>query len=130
MTDWTCRQVILDLLIEYEDGTMPAPDRADFERHVEMCPPCVRFLTTYRATGKTLKLLEHGGPAISVQFSPDGRRLATVSADRTLRVWDVTPDERSPADLLELVACRVPFRVEGGQAVHFSVFPQRCPDRL
>ena len=58
MTDWTCRQVILDLLIEYEDGTMPASDRADFERHVEMCPPCVRFLTTYRATWKTLKLLK------------------------------------------------------------------------
>jgi len=58
MTDWTCRQVILDLLIDYEDGTMPAADRADFERHVEMCPPCVRFLTTYRATGKTLKLLK------------------------------------------------------------------------
>ena len=58
MTDWTCRQVILDLLIEYEDGAMPAAERADFERHVEMCPPCVRFLTTYRATGKTLKLLK------------------------------------------------------------------------
>jgi anti-sigma factor RsiW len=58
MTDWTCRQVILDLLIEYEDGTMPATERADFERHVEMCPPSVRFLTTYRATGKTLKLLK------------------------------------------------------------------------
>jgi anti-sigma factor RsiW len=58
MTDWTCRQVILDLLIEYEEGTMPAPDQADFERHIEMCPPCVRFLTTYRATGKTLKLLK------------------------------------------------------------------------
>jgi anti-sigma factor RsiW len=58
MTDWTCRQVILDLLIEYEDGTMPPSDRSDFERHIEMCPPCVRFLTTYRATGKTLKLLK------------------------------------------------------------------------
>ena len=58
MTDWTCRQVILDLLIEYEDGTMQDPDRSDFERHIEMCPPCVRFLTTYRATGKTLKLLK------------------------------------------------------------------------
>jgi hypothetical protein len=58
MTDWTCRQVILDLLIEYEERTMPAADRADFERHIEMCPPCVRFLTTYRATGKTLKLLK------------------------------------------------------------------------
>jgi anti-sigma factor RsiW len=58
MTDWTCRQVILDLLVEYEDGTMLDPDRSDFERHIEMCPPCVRFLTTYRATGKTLKLLK------------------------------------------------------------------------
>ncbi len=58
MTDWTCRQVILDLLAEYEDGTMVDPDRSDFERHIEMCPPCVRFLTTYRATGKTLKLLK------------------------------------------------------------------------
>ena len=58
MTDWTCKKVILDLLIEYEDKTMPSADRADFERHIEMCPPCVRFLTTYRATGKTLKLLK------------------------------------------------------------------------
>jgi anti-sigma factor RsiW len=58
MTDWTCRQVILDLLIEYEEGTMAAEDREDFERHIEMCPPCVRFLTTYRATGRTLKLLK------------------------------------------------------------------------
>ena len=58
MSDWTCRQVILDLLIEYEDGTMASPERSDFERHIEMCPPCVRFLTSYRATGKTLKLLK------------------------------------------------------------------------
>ena len=58
MTDWTCKKVILDLLIEYEDGTMDAADRGDFERHIEMCPPCVHFLTTYRATGRTLKLLK------------------------------------------------------------------------
>ena len=58
MTDWTCKKVILDLLIEYEDGIMSPEDRGDFERHIGMCPPCVRFLTTYRATGKTLKLLK------------------------------------------------------------------------
>lgn len=58
MTDWTCKKVILDLLIDYEDGTMTPEDRADFERHIDMCPPCVRFLTTYRATGKALKLLK------------------------------------------------------------------------
>jgi anti-sigma factor RsiW len=58
VTDWTCKKVILDLLIEYEDGAMLPEDRADFERHMDMCPPCIRFLTTYRATGKTLKLLK------------------------------------------------------------------------
>lgn len=58
MTDWTCKKVILDLLVEYEEGAMTPEDRSHFERHIEMCPPCVRFLTTYRATGKTLKLLK------------------------------------------------------------------------
>jgi len=58
MTDWTCKQVILDLLIEYEDGAMEVGERVLFERHIEMCPPCVHFLTTYRATGRTLKLLK------------------------------------------------------------------------
>lgn len=58
MSDWTCKQVILDLLIEYEDGAMESGERVLFERHIEMCPPCVNFLTTYRATGRTLKLLK------------------------------------------------------------------------
>lgn len=58
MTDWTCKKVILDLLIDYEDGVMDPAERVHFERHIEMCPPCVRFLTTYRATGRTLKLLK------------------------------------------------------------------------
>ncbi len=58
MSDWTCKQVILDLLIEYEDGAMEVQERVLFERHIEMCPPCVHFLTTYRATGRTLKLLK------------------------------------------------------------------------
>ena len=35
MTDWTCKKVILDLLVEYEDGAMDAADRTDFERHID-----------------------------------------------------------------------------------------------
>ncbi len=58
MSDLTCKRFILECLIEYEDGTMPAEERALFEQHMELCPPCLRFLTTYRATGKTLKLLK------------------------------------------------------------------------
>jgi anti-sigma factor RsiW len=58
MSDLTCKKFILECLIEYEDGTMPAEERALFREHMELCPPCLRFLTSYRATGKTLKLLK------------------------------------------------------------------------
>ncbi len=58
MSDLTCKRFILDCLIEFEDGTMAAEERALFQQHMELCPPCLRFLTSYRATGKTLKLLK------------------------------------------------------------------------
>jgi len=54
----TCRELILDCLLDFEDGTMPEGDRVELQRHFEMCPPCLNFLTTYRATGRTLKMLK------------------------------------------------------------------------
>ena len=53
-----CRKVVLDLLGEYEAGALPQTEREALERHIRMCPPCVRFLSTYRATGKCLKSLK------------------------------------------------------------------------
>ena len=54
----TCKNLILDYLVDYEDGSMPAGDRKDLEAHLAQCPPCVRFLDSYRATGRTLKMLK------------------------------------------------------------------------
>ncbi len=54
----SCRKLVLEYLADYEDGTMPATDRAELERHFSHCPPCVIFLRTYRATGRTLKMLK------------------------------------------------------------------------
>ncbi len=56
--DVTCQRLILDYLLAFEEGTMPAEERDAFRRHIEMCPPCVEFLSTYEATGRTLKLLK------------------------------------------------------------------------
>lgn len=54
----TCRKIILECLIEYEEGAMTPEDRRELERHFSDCPPCGRLLSTYRATGKTLKTLK------------------------------------------------------------------------
>ena len=53
-----CRQLILEYLIEYEDGSMPEADRHRLDEHVADCPPCLVFLKSYRATGRTLRMLK------------------------------------------------------------------------
>jgi anti-sigma factor RsiW len=54
----SCKSLVLEALYDFEAGTMPAAERADLERHLEACPPCVRFLDSYRATGRTLRALK------------------------------------------------------------------------
>jgi hypothetical protein len=54
----TCKQLILDCLFEFEEGGMSEDDRRELQKHFEMCPPCMCFLSTYRATGKTLRMLK------------------------------------------------------------------------
>ena len=56
--DLTCRKLILDCLLEFEDGVMVEEERRELQLHFEACPPCMSFLSTYRATGMTLKMLK------------------------------------------------------------------------
>ena len=54
----TCKRLILEYLVDYEDGAMPEEVRRDLEWHLEHCPPCLVFLKEYRATGRTLRMLK------------------------------------------------------------------------
>lgn len=56
--EMNCKRLILEFLVDYEDGSMPEPDRQQLEAHLSHCPPCVTFLDSYRATGRTLKMLK------------------------------------------------------------------------
>ncbi len=45
----TCRELV-EFLCDYESGELPEAQRAEFERHLAVCPPCVRYLDSYRTT--------------------------------------------------------------------------------
>jgi WD40 repeat protein len=45
--------------------------------------------------GRIARLLHgHKGPVSDLAFSPDGKRLASTSYDKTLRIWDIGSDEK------------------------------------
>ena len=45
----TCRELV-DFLLDYLAGDLPAAERARFEVHLGACPDCVAYLRAYRAT--------------------------------------------------------------------------------
>ena len=44
-----CREFV-EFVMEYLDGTLGESERRVFEDHVELCPPCVNYLASYRET--------------------------------------------------------------------------------
>lgn len=45
-----CSAVITNFLADYLDGNLPPDTLADFEHHLDVCPSCVAYLRSYRAT--------------------------------------------------------------------------------
>jgi anti-sigma factor RsiW len=45
----TCRELI-DFLMAYLDEELPADQRELFDAHLEVCPPCQRYLKSYAET--------------------------------------------------------------------------------
>jgi anti-sigma factor RsiW len=45
----TCREMA-DFLMDYVSGSLPADRLAEFESHLAVCPACVDYIRTYKAT--------------------------------------------------------------------------------
>lgn len=67
-------------------------------------------------------LAGHSGPVYSLAPSPDGRWLATGSADQTVRLWSIVDADRPAAFGAE-------FRREGGETLVAKVTPGGFADR-
>ncbi len=63
-------------------------------------------------TGRLLRTLE--GPGYSAEFTPDGRHLFTTGVHGYAVLWDLRPDQRTPEQLVQLVAQRSPWLLEDG----------------
>ena len=45
----TCQQLI-DFIASYRENALTRDQRAEFERHLDVCPSCVAYLKTYEQT--------------------------------------------------------------------------------
>jgi anti-sigma factor RsiW len=83
-TDMTCRELV-EFLMAFDDGELPADQRETFEQHLEICPPCVVYLETYRETvrlGKSLCDDPESGPP---EGCPEALVQAVLSARRSAK---------------------------------------------
>jgi anti-sigma factor RsiW len=67
----TCRE-FADFLADYLSGELSPGTRAQFERHLEVCPNCVAYLSNYRDTivlGRTV--MAEGDAAVPADVPDD-----------------------------------------------------------
>lgn len=84
----TCRELV-ELLIDYVSGDMPADGRDRVTRHLSDCPPCVAYLETYQHIIRLTRKLP--SPQLPAELAARLRRaLADVQA--------TPPRSESPGD--------------------------------
>lgn len=76
----TCRQ-LLAFILDYVEGALSPGERAEFERHLALCPSCVAYLEGYKRT------IELGRAAMLARLPPS----------------DEPADGMAPAGLIEAV---------------------------
>ena len=73
----SCHQLI-EFCLDYVEGSLPDDEELRFQRHLSVCPDCVRFFETYRRTPEVSR------EALKAQM-PESVRESVRSYLRTLR---------------------------------------------
>ena len=85
-TELSCRELV-ELVTAYREGALPPDDRARFETHLAICPPCVRYVEqldlTVRALGGLNDQIED-----QIEQEPSTQELLKL-----FRTWKAEPHE-------------------------------------
>ncbi|HLT35122.1 MAG TPA: zf-HC2 domain-containing protein [Enhygromyxa sp.] len=87
--DITCRE-ISEFLLAYLEADLEPDARAEFERHLHYCPPCVHYLDGYRETIELVRRCVRGDqppepkPGQRHQPPPEGLIQAILAAKRSV----------------------------------------------
>lgn len=73
-----CRECI-EFLMAYLDGELPAEQRARFDEHLRLCPPCVEYLESYKQAVAMAKTCgRDASPAPAAKPLPVPERLVSA----------------------------------------------------
>ena len=64
--DITCRELV-ELVTDFHEGALSQDDRARFEKHLEVCEPCVAYVEQIRLT------IAASGAISDEQLDPEAR---------------------------------------------------------
>ena len=70
-TDITCREVI-EFLLDYLEGELPADRRRAFERHMAICPSCVAYMDSYQRSVRMGKAVMRASDQSAKGQAPEG----------------------------------------------------------
>ena len=75
--------------VEQVDST--AAERKPVKALAHAVKVAVQQAAAEKVAAETALTLEgHSGPVYSVSFSPDGKRIVSGSADKTVKIWDIS----------------------------------------
>ncbi len=77
----TCRELI-DFIADYLDHQLSPEARHEFERHLNVCPSCVRYLESYKQTIQLGKMAMQPSDEPAAGAVPEGL-LRAIKAART-----------------------------------------------
>lgn len=81
-TEMSCRELV-ELVTAYREGQLAPDDRARFDAHLAICPPCVHYVEQLDLTVRAL-----GGLNAQIEQEPSTQTLLDL-----FRAWKAEPHE-------------------------------------